>query len=329
MLWYWERLLAGGDGGDGWMASSTQWTWIWVNSGTWWRTGKPGMLQSMGSKRVGHDWVTEQQQQPKCSFWNHPLSSSLCCPWSFWSHPYCLIAGLGKIPKLWLSSNLKCVTHRPRHQNSLLESGRKDFRQQRKGGGVCSEAVLSLPFDCRGLTGCFFANGRHRSLWVSFVSRRGWTGEPRTGTGKQEVEDLVILQGRARTDMEARQCLEGPKNVLPCGQQQARSQEPGARKEQGQAMVHAVGGGTGQCCPSRAHHRVCWLQSPTWLNTQLWAAGSGDAEVVADVGKEGFCCSYCKQRGPGVLGMETCDWWGTVVPRTARATFLHSPSPGS
>ena len=72
----------------------------------------------------------------------------------------------------------------------------------------------------------------------------------------------VILQGRARTDMEARQCLEGPKNVLPCGQQQARSQEPGARKEQGQAMVHAVGGGTGQCCPSRAHHRVCWLQSP-------------------------------------------------------------------
>ena len=237
----------------------------------------------------------------------------------------CLIAGLGRIPKLWLSSNLKCVTHRPPHQNSLLESGREDLRQQRKGGRVCSEVVLSLPFDSRGLTGCFFANGRHRSLWVSFVSRRGWTGEPRTGTGKQEVEDLVILQGRARTDMGARQCLEGPKNVLPCGQQQARSQEPGARKEQGQAMVHAVGGGTGQCCPSRVHHRVCWFQSLTWLNTQLWAAGSGDAEVVADVGKEGFYCSYCKQRGPGVLGMETCDWWGTVVPRTAHATFLHPP----
>ena len=44
---------------DVWMASLTQWTWGWVNSGSWWWTGKPGMLQSMGSQRVGHDWVTE------------------------------------------------------------------------------------------------------------------------------------------------------------------------------------------------------------------------------------------------------------------------------
>ena len=46
-------------GWDGWMASLTQWTWVWVNSGSWWWTGKPGMLQSMESQRVGHDWVTE------------------------------------------------------------------------------------------------------------------------------------------------------------------------------------------------------------------------------------------------------------------------------
>ena len=45
------------------MASPTQWTWVWVSSGSWWRTGKPDMLQSMGFQRVGHDWVTEQQQQ--------------------------------------------------------------------------------------------------------------------------------------------------------------------------------------------------------------------------------------------------------------------------
>ena len=51
-------------GGDGWMASPTQWTWVWASSGRWWRTGKPGVLQ-MGSQRVGHDWVTEQQQQNK------------------------------------------------------------------------------------------------------------------------------------------------------------------------------------------------------------------------------------------------------------------------
>ena len=46
-------------GWDGWMASLTQWTWVWVNSGSWWWTGRPGVLQSMGSQRVGHDWVTE------------------------------------------------------------------------------------------------------------------------------------------------------------------------------------------------------------------------------------------------------------------------------
>ena len=52
--WCWERLKAGGEeddrGWDGWMASPTQWTWIWVNSWSWWWTGKPGVLQSMGSQ---------------------------------------------------------------------------------------------------------------------------------------------------------------------------------------------------------------------------------------------------------------------------------------
>ena len=61
--WCWERLRVGGEGDysgwDGWMASLTQYTWVWVNSGNWWWTGKPGMLQSMGSQRVRHDWVTE------------------------------------------------------------------------------------------------------------------------------------------------------------------------------------------------------------------------------------------------------------------------------
>ena len=59
-LWCWERQKTGrGDstGRDDWMASPTQ--WVWASSGRWWRTGKPGMLQSMGSQRVGHDWATE------------------------------------------------------------------------------------------------------------------------------------------------------------------------------------------------------------------------------------------------------------------------------
>ena len=54
---------AGGEGNDrgwdSWMASPTRWTWVWVNSGRWWWTGKPGVLRFMGSQRVGHDWATE------------------------------------------------------------------------------------------------------------------------------------------------------------------------------------------------------------------------------------------------------------------------------
>ena len=59
--WCWERLKAGGEGDDrgwdGWMASPTWWTWVWASSRSWWWTGRPGMLQSMGSQRVGHDWT--------------------------------------------------------------------------------------------------------------------------------------------------------------------------------------------------------------------------------------------------------------------------------
>ena len=62
-LWSWEGLGAGGEGDDrgwdGWMASLIQWTWVWVISGSWWWTGRPGVLQFMGSQRVRHDWATE------------------------------------------------------------------------------------------------------------------------------------------------------------------------------------------------------------------------------------------------------------------------------
>ena len=61
--WCWEGLGVGGEGDDrgwdGWMASMTRWTWVWVNSGSWWWTGRPGMLQFMGSPRVRHHWATE------------------------------------------------------------------------------------------------------------------------------------------------------------------------------------------------------------------------------------------------------------------------------
>ena len=63
------KIEAGGEGDkrgwDGWMASPTQWTWVWVNSGSWWWTGKQGVLQSMGLQRVLYDWATEQHQPTK------------------------------------------------------------------------------------------------------------------------------------------------------------------------------------------------------------------------------------------------------------------------
>ena len=85
--WCWERLKAGGEGDDrgwdGWMASLTQWTWVWVNSGSWWWTGRPGVLQFTGSQRVGYNWVTELNWMNKkltdllvLSLLNQPLTSA-------------------------------------------------------------------------------------------------------------------------------------------------------------------------------------------------------------------------------------------------------------
>ena len=55
-------------GWDGWMASLTRWTWVWMNSGSWWWTGRPGVLRFMGSQRVRHDWATDLN-------WKHTLQS--------------------------------------------------------------------------------------------------------------------------------------------------------------------------------------------------------------------------------------------------------------
>ena len=78
--WCWERLRAGIEGDDrGWddWVASTQWTWVWADSGRWWRTGKPGVLQSVRLQRVRHDWATEHQQPPP-SVENPDSSGSWC-----------------------------------------------------------------------------------------------------------------------------------------------------------------------------------------------------------------------------------------------------------
>ena len=82
-LWCWERLRAGGEGDnrgwDGWMASPTQWTWVWLNSGSWWWTGRSSVLWFMGSQRVGHDWATELN-------WSVFIPVFLLQPQHFWDH---------------------------------------------------------------------------------------------------------------------------------------------------------------------------------------------------------------------------------------------------
>ena len=71
--WCWEGLGAGGEGDDrgwdGWITSPTQWTWVWVDSGSWWWTGRPVVLRFMESQRVGHDWATELNYSNIISSW--------------------------------------------------------------------------------------------------------------------------------------------------------------------------------------------------------------------------------------------------------------------
>ena len=69
-------------GWDGWMASPTQWKWVWVSPGSWWWIGRPGVVQSMGSQGVGHDWAKElnwtQRRESHLAIWSNSLSSSPC-----------------------------------------------------------------------------------------------------------------------------------------------------------------------------------------------------------------------------------------------------------
>ena len=81
-----KTLMLGGIGGrrrrgwgwDGWMASPTQCTYVWVNSGSWWWTGKPGLLQSRGLQRVGHDWVTELNWTNAYPGWTSYIYKYIC-----------------------------------------------------------------------------------------------------------------------------------------------------------------------------------------------------------------------------------------------------------
>ena len=85
---YWSGLPfppPGDRGWDGWIVSPTQWTWVWVNSGSWWPTGKPGMLQSMGLQRIRYDWAIDLNWTIElwmlrvvCECWNFTIMLPVC-----------------------------------------------------------------------------------------------------------------------------------------------------------------------------------------------------------------------------------------------------------
>ena len=122
-LLHWERLKARGEednrGWDGWMASLTRWTWVWVSSGRWWWTGKPGMLQSMGSQSLLQHYSTKASIFRRSAFFTVQLS-----------HPY-MITGktialtrrtfVGKVMSLLFNTLSRLViTFLPRSKGLLI-----------------------------------------------------------------------------------------------------------------------------------------------------------------------------------------------------------------
>ena len=117
-LWCWEGLGAGGEGDDrgwdGWMASRTRWTWVLVNSGSWWWTGRPGVLQFMGLQRVRHDWSTELND----SEWLPTIHD--CKEWSRFRHKLLKKQWYkkGLHQRLWLCGSQQTVENSERDGNT-------------------------------------------------------------------------------------------------------------------------------------------------------------------------------------------------------------------
>ena len=124
-LWCWERLKAGGERDDrewdGWMASLT---WVWVNSKNWWWTGKPGMLHSIGSQRVRHDWETElnwyAEYKEKWYKWTYLQNSNRLrlqvgtCQGEWWMEGILRELGMGMYTLLyfkWITTNTYYIAH--------------------------------------------------------------------------------------------------------------------------------------------------------------------------------------------------------------------------
>ena len=138
------------------MASLTHWIWVWANSGSWWWTGKPGVLQSMGSERIGHNWATELN-------WSILLKIFICyihtgCQWhpkqsQYWFHPLCSIL----LGTKWIECSL-WLTILPHHVYKY-------------------RCVLS-PFSCVRIFATLWTVVYQAPLSMGFSRQEYWSGLP-------------------------------------------------------------------------------------------------------------------------------------------------------
>ena len=143
-------------GWDGWMASRTRWTWVWVNSGRWWWTGRPGVMWFMGSQRIGHNWATELNWTELHPYWrlHHHVEIFLFRACSYSKHSAC---GVGRqaysfctathqaaCPRLlacYLSKNLTT----PLRQYSGVEIGEWPWTLKNKSVQASHTVIDNLP----------------------------------------------------------------------------------------------------------------------------------------------------------------------------------------
>ena len=185
-------------GWDGWMASLTQWTWVWANSRRWWRTGKPGVLQSVGSQRVWHEWVTEKQPalQP-CPSQHTPSQTTQSAVSSTHPRPMC---ALSPVPPFKLPPPYNVLTYlsKPtasfRDTSGLSSAGKPSpttwcfvnallpWTEIFKHGGHClpSPAQVADPQTYKLHTGCCFKLLHLRMVSLQMLTdRRGsLSGQP-------------------------------------------------------------------------------------------------------------------------------------------------------
>ena len=158
-------------GWDSWMTSLTGWTWVWASSGSWWWTGKPGMLQSQGSQRVGHDWATELNGPAL-----RELQLHFQCGTSQWgrrgmkrrtSATNCNVKEEGRLP---IGGGLWTGTRMVGRSLPVRQIGKGTWQKSERSTSA-SFPMLSIPAQPRLLPVDLFTSGRQWTLQSHKVSQ--------------------------------------------------------------------------------------------------------------------------------------------------------------